>query len=90
MSRNFGLPSEVVPRLAVHFRRADVDLALRVDEEMDRAARRAPVDDLEAGELDDPVALQRIEAGGFGVEDDLAHRFRTSDRQLSEIPADTR
>ena len=59
----------------MHFGRAGVDLAFRIDPEVDRAARRTAVDELDGGELDDPVALPRIEAGGFGVEDDLAHRW---------------
>ena len=69
----FRLALEVVPGLAVHLGRAGVDLALGVDVELDRAAGGAPVDDLDARELDDAVALLRVEAGGFGVEDDLAH-----------------
>src|SRR6266536_408712 len=69
----FRLAAQVVPRLAMDFGRAEVDVALRVDEELDHAAGRAAVDDLEAGQLDDPMALQRIEAGRLGVEDDLTH-----------------
>jgi hypothetical protein len=47
--------------------------ALRVDVEMHRAAGREAIDQLDAAELDDAV-LAGVEAGGFGVEDDLAHR----------------
>jgi hypothetical protein len=32
-----------------------------------------PVDQLEARDLDDPVTLLGVEAGGLGVEDDLTH-----------------
>jgi hypothetical protein len=31
---------------------------------------------LDAADLDDPVAVAELEAGGFGVKDDLAHGAR--------------
>ena len=48
--------------------------ALRIDVAVEDAAGREAVDQLDAADLDDAV-LARIEAGGFGVEDDLAHRI---------------
>ena len=72
-SRKRGLALQVVPRHAVHFGRAEVDLALGVEVAVHVAAGRPPVDELERRELDDAVALLRVEAGGLGVEDDLAH-----------------
>ena len=71
--REFRLVLEVVPGHPVHFGRAGVDLALGVETEMDGAAGRAAVGDLERGELDDPVALLGVEPRGLGVDDDLAH-----------------
>ena len=38
----------------------------------DLAGRHA-VEDLDTADLDQPVAAQRVEAGGFGVENDFAH-----------------
>ena len=38
------------------------------------APGESPVDDLDCGDLDDPMTLLRIEAGGFGVEDQVTHR----------------
>jgi hypothetical protein len=51
----------------------DTDLALRVDVFLPDAAGRQMVQQLDAGDVDDAVAAARIEAGGFGVEHDLAH-----------------
>ncbi len=33
---------------------------------------------LDAADLDQPVAPQRIEAGGFGIENDFAHEISRS------------
>ena len=41
---------------------------------MEGAPGLAAVDELDAADLDHPVAARRVEAGGLGVEDDLAHR----------------
>ncbi len=68
-----GLPLSVVPRHAVHLGRTGVDVALGIEVEVQRAARGAAVHDFDRGDLDDSVALLRIEARGLGVEDDLAH-----------------
>src|SRR5688572_18034277 len=40
---------------------------------VERAAGRDAVDQLDTADLDQPVTGRGIEAGGFGVEDDLAH-----------------
>jgi hypothetical protein len=44
---------------------------------MEDLAGRHPVQDLDATDLDQPIAAQRIEAGGFGIEDDFTHRDLT-------------
>ena len=72
-SRNFGLPlrsSQVMPCTSV----APASIS-RSGSTWNWIVRPvgAPVDELERRELDDPMALLRVEAGGFGVEDDLAH-----------------
>ena len=48
------------------------DQPLRVDEAVKRPAGRQQVLDLDAADLDQPVARLRVEAGGFGVQNDLA------------------
>ena len=64
---------------AVHLLRAAVDFAVGPQVTMERAAGLAPIDQLDAADFDDAMALLRLEARGFGVEDDLAHDAR-SDR----------
>jgi hypothetical protein len=32
------------------------------------------IEDFDAADLDQPIAAQRIKAGGFGIENDFAHR----------------
>ena len=49
------------------------NVALRIDKAMKFAARRNAVEDLDATDFDQPVALLRIEARRFRVENDLAH-----------------
>ncbi len=58
---------------AVHGERAGVHFAIRAEVAMEAAPGHAPVAHLDAADLDDAVALRDLEAGGFGVEDDLAH-----------------
>ena len=67
------LALEIVPGHPVHFGRANVDLAFGVEAKMDRPAGRAAIGDFESGDLDDPVPELRVEAGGLGIDDDLAH-----------------
>src|SRR5262249_50003983 len=55
--------------------RAFVDRALRVQETVKRRPLRAPrFEQLDATDLDDLVALADLQAGGFGVENDLPHQ----------------
>ena len=61
---------------AVHLQRGDVDLAVGSQVAMKRATGAASDDDLDAADLDDAMTLLRLEPGGFGVEDDLAHASR--------------
>src|SRR3984885_8657750 len=51
--------------------------AFRIEIAMERLARRDAVDELDAADLDQAVAVERIEACGFRVEHDFAHKFQT-------------
>ena len=42
---------------------------------MEVVSRDAPAQDLDAAQFDDPVAETRVEAGGFGIQDDTSHRL---------------
>ncbi len=58
---------------AVYRLGAGVDLAFRVDVFVQMAAGQPAVFHLDAGDFDDAVTRARVEAGGFGIEDDLSH-----------------
>jgi hypothetical protein len=49
-----------------------VDQPLGIDQAVKGPPRRHQVLKLEAADLDQPVTLTQVKAGGFGVEDDLA------------------
>src|SRR5690606_21242539 len=78
--------------------RALLELALRVDVLVVRAPGGPALHQLHAADLDHAVALAPVQAGGFSVEDDLAHqwpaarsfraslRASTSTRSLSGSP----
>ena len=55
------------------FGRTRVDLALGIEIEVQMAAGRPAVGELNRGDLDDPMALLRVKPGGFGVEDEQTH-----------------
>jgi hypothetical protein len=67
------LALQIVPCLPVDFRRAHLDVALRIEVQVQRAAGRPAVDELEGRELDDAVTQLRVEARRFGVDYQLAH-----------------
>src|SRR5690606_18460878 len=54
------------------FLRAGLELALGIDVTVEGAPRRAALDELDATDLDDAVVLAPFQAGGVGVEDDVA------------------
>src|SRR5690606_7966551 len=60
-------------RHAVHLRGGRVDLALRVEVEVQVALGEAPADHFHARDLDDPVAVLVLESGRLRVERDLPH-----------------
>ena len=65
--------AQILPRHAVHLGRRRVDVALGIEVVVHVTPGRAPVDQFDAGELDDAVTKLRVEPGGLGVEDDLPH-----------------
>ncbi len=58
---------------AMDFNRRGIDLALRIKILMVMIGGSAAIDDFYAADLDDAMALRRLQAGGFGIEHDLAH-----------------
>src|SRR6478752_870339 len=49
------------------------DVAFRIEVRMKCRTGRYPVEQFDAAELDKAMALARIQAGGFGIENDFAH-----------------
>jgi len=70
--RELGLVAQEVGGQAVDLERILVALALGVEVDVKIVAGELAVEQLDAAELDDAVAVLRGKAGGFGVEDDLA------------------
>ncbi len=70
------LAAQELGREAVHLHGTRVDRAVRAQVTVELPARAPPVHELDRADLDDAVAELRLEAGGFGVEDDLAHGGR--------------
>src|SRR5258708_3310592 len=60
---------------AVHLERAFLALALGIDVAVEVVSRDAPAQDLDTAQFDDPVAETRVQAGGFGIQDDTSHRL---------------
>ena len=71
--RELGFVVEVGALDAVHGHGALVDGPLGIQVAVKRAARHTSVDELDAADLNDSVTELGFEAGGFGIEDDLAH-----------------
>ena len=46
---------------------------------------RHAVEDLDAADFDQPIAAQRIKAGGFGIENDFAHENEPPRKTESEL-----
>src|SRR5271163_3408309 len=64
---------EKFARKAVNPKRRFRHVAFRIEVKMERLAGRETMDQLDATDLDKPIALQGIEPGGFGIEHDFAH-----------------
>jgi hypothetical protein len=59
----------------VHGLGTHVDIAFGVQETVVFAARETPVDDLDATDLDNAVALRRGKTGGLRIQNYLSHGF---------------
>jgi hypothetical protein len=59
---------------AVYFGRTAVHFALRIEVTMEDPTAGSALDQFDAADFDDAMAA-RVEAGGFGVEQDLAHHW---------------
>ena len=73
MAENNGLSARNSARQAMHLERLARHVALGIDVAMERLAGRHAVEDLDAADLDKPIAAQRIEPGRFGIENYFAH-----------------
>jgi len=62
------LSRQVCRGKAVHPAGFGRNVALRVDQCVEMLARRQLIDQLQSGDFDDPVAVQRIESGCLGIE----------------------
>ena len=69
------LAGEELGRQAMHVKGLRRHVALGIDVAVKGLPGRHAVEDLDAADLDQPVAAQGIEAGGFGIENDFAHGF---------------
>src|SRR5688572_18758184 len=58
---------------SMHTQRTLLAVASRIDIAVKMIAALLPVDEFDAADLDDAVAVRPFQAGGFGVEDDLSH-----------------
>jgi hypothetical protein len=67
------LVGEEFGREAVHPEGLLGHVALRIDVTVKRLPGRNRVEQLDAADLNQPIAAQGIEAGRFGIEHDLAH-----------------
>src|SRR4030088_917095 len=68
----------------MHGERFSRHVALRVEVPMKCLPRRHAVENLDTTDFDQPVAPQRIEAGGFGIENDFAHGLQTEGRMTNQ------
>src|SRR3984957_10838138 len=66
---------EELDRQPVNLERRFRHVAFRVEIEMERLAGRKAVDELNAANLDAPIARKGIKAGRFGIENNFAHRM---------------
>ena len=78
---------EEVGRQAVHRERLGRHVALRIEIAVEVWPVGNAVEQLDAADLDQPMPLVGIEAGGLGIEHDLAHRSRFADCALAERSA---
>ena len=85
--RKSGLVLEELEAQPVHLLRTRVDCALGVQILVKVTAGQAPIDDLDATDLDDPVTAIGFQSRGLGVEDDLPHQRSASIRSMASLAA---
>ena len=85
-----GFVGEKLGRQSVHRDRLLGDVALRVDIDVERAAGRHVVEELDGADLDDPVAGIGIEAGRLGVEHDFTHVLSLPSARASNVRTSAR
>ena len=73
MSAKSGLSLRNSIAQAVNLERRFRHVAFRIEVAVKRLAGRKAVDQLDAADLDQAIALEGIKPGGFGIENDLAH-----------------
>ena len=74
------LVGEEFGRKPVHGESLGRHVALGIDVPVKYLAGRHAIEYLDAADLDQPVAAQRIKAGGFGIENDFAHGMRNREK----------
>jgi hypothetical protein len=57
----------------VYLERSTIDLAVGIHVTMEAVLRRPAIHELDATDLDDPVARGGLETRGFRIENDLTH-----------------
>ncbi len=67
------LVGEELPGKTMHGKRFSRHVALGIEIPMKGLAGRHPVENLDAADFNQPVAAQRVEARGSGIENDFAH-----------------
>ena len=72
-SANSGLSARKAVERSVHRKRFRRHFTLGIDMAVKGLAGRHAVENLDATDFNQPITPQRIEAGGFGIEDDFAH-----------------
>ncbi len=75
-SREFRRLHQLRQLDAVHGQRARIDLAFRIQVAVELLAGGPAIGELDAADFDDAMTGARIEAGGFDVQNDLAHGAR--------------
>ena len=63
---------------SVHRERFRRHVAFGVDMAVEGLARRHAIENLDAADLNQSIPAQRVEAGGFGVENYFAHELQTA------------
>ena len=80
--RELGLVAQELAREPMDFERTRLALALGIEIAVEVVAGETSIDELDAANLDDPVAQLSLEARRLGVQDYLSHIFNRVSRDL--------